>query len=249
MRSASRRWRASARTSAGARSPASGREVVHAHDWQAALAPAYLHYAEGPRPGTVITIHNLAFQGHFPARSSASSACRRTRSPSTASNITTASATSRPACGLPTASPPCRRPMRARSGRPRAAWGSTGCCARAPRSCRASSTASTTRSGIRRPTQRCRKPIARCASTCGRATRPRCRRGSDCRRGSTGRCSASSRRLTWQKGLDLLLQALPGVIAKGGQLALLGSGEPALEAGFAAAAAARPGPRRLRSRL
>ena len=42
-------------------------QVVHAHDWQAALAPAYLHYADGPRPGTAITIHNLAFQGHFPA--------------------------------------------------------------------------------------------------------------------------------------------------------------------------------------
>ena len=32
-----------------------------------ALAPAYLHYDGGPRPGTVVTIHNLAFQGHFPA--------------------------------------------------------------------------------------------------------------------------------------------------------------------------------------
>ena len=42
-------------------------QVVHAHDWQAALAPAYLHYADGPRPGTAITIHNMAFQGHFPA--------------------------------------------------------------------------------------------------------------------------------------------------------------------------------------
>ena len=41
-------------------------QVVHAHDWQAALAPAYLHYADGPRPGVVITIHNIAFQGHFP---------------------------------------------------------------------------------------------------------------------------------------------------------------------------------------
>jgi starch synthase len=47
-------------------------------------------------------------------------------------------------------------------------------------------------------------------------------------------------RLSDQKGLDLLLQALPGLIAKGGQLALLGSGDRALEAGFAAAAAARP---------
>jgi starch synthase len=42
-------------------------DVVHAHDWQAALTAAYLHYDGGPRPGTVVTVHNLAFQGHFPA--------------------------------------------------------------------------------------------------------------------------------------------------------------------------------------
>jgi starch synthase len=41
-------------------------DIVHAHDWQAALAPAYLHYSGRPRPGTVITVHNLAFQGRFP---------------------------------------------------------------------------------------------------------------------------------------------------------------------------------------
>ena len=46
---------------------AGSREVVHAHDWQAGLLPAYLHYAEGPRPGTVFTVHNLAFQGWAPA--------------------------------------------------------------------------------------------------------------------------------------------------------------------------------------
>jgi starch synthase len=42
-------------------------DIIHAHDWQAALAPAYLHYDAGQRPGTVVTVHNLAFQGHFPA--------------------------------------------------------------------------------------------------------------------------------------------------------------------------------------
>jgi starch synthase len=41
-------------------------DIVHAHDWQAALAPAYLHYADRPRPGTVMTVHNLAYQGKFP---------------------------------------------------------------------------------------------------------------------------------------------------------------------------------------
>jgi starch synthase len=41
-------------------------EVVHAHDWQAGLAPAYLHYGHRPRPATVMTVHNLAYQGKFP---------------------------------------------------------------------------------------------------------------------------------------------------------------------------------------
>jgi starch synthase len=42
-------------------------DVVHCHDWQAGLVPAYLAYADGPRPATIITVHNLAFQGKFPA--------------------------------------------------------------------------------------------------------------------------------------------------------------------------------------
>lgn len=40
-------------------------DVVHCHDWQAGLVPAYLTYGDGPRPVTVITVHNLAFQGKF----------------------------------------------------------------------------------------------------------------------------------------------------------------------------------------
>ena len=41
--------------------------VVHAHDWQAGLTAAFMHYNGRRRPGTVITVHNLAFQGQFPA--------------------------------------------------------------------------------------------------------------------------------------------------------------------------------------
>jgi starch synthase len=41
-------------------------DILHAHDWQAALTPAYVHYSDGPRPATVLTIHNLAFQGIAP---------------------------------------------------------------------------------------------------------------------------------------------------------------------------------------
>ncbi|EIM28140.1 glycogen synthase GlgA [Microvirga lotononidis] len=42
-------------------------DIVHAHDWQAALVPVYLSLTGQPRPGTVVTIHNIAFQGIFPA--------------------------------------------------------------------------------------------------------------------------------------------------------------------------------------
>jgi starch synthase len=41
--------------------------IVHCHDWQAAMTPAYLHYGGQARPRTVLTVHNLAFQGRFPA--------------------------------------------------------------------------------------------------------------------------------------------------------------------------------------
>ena len=47
-------------------------DVLHVHEWQAALAPAFLRataalYPELGRLRTVLTLHNLAFQGRFPA--------------------------------------------------------------------------------------------------------------------------------------------------------------------------------------
>lgn len=42
-------------------------EIVHCNDWQSGLTPAYLHFSPGGAP-TVMTIHNLAFQGVFPAQ-------------------------------------------------------------------------------------------------------------------------------------------------------------------------------------
>ncbi|MFC4733411.1 glycogen synthase GlgA [Salipiger abyssi] len=48
-------------------------------------------------------------------------------------------------------------------------------------------------------------------------------------------------RLTSQKGLDILLQALPALLDRGGQLALLGTGERELERAFMAYAEAHPG--------
>lgn len=45
-------------------------DLVHAHDWQAGLVPAYLRLAPLKGGGvvpSVITIHNMAFQGYYPA--------------------------------------------------------------------------------------------------------------------------------------------------------------------------------------
>jgi starch synthase len=47
-------------------------DVIHAHDWQAGLVPLLLDrtislQAAAPRPPTVFTIHNLAYQGIFDA--------------------------------------------------------------------------------------------------------------------------------------------------------------------------------------
>ena len=40
-------------------------DVVHCNDWQSGLVPAYLHFAEQAAP-SVMTVHNIAFQGLFP---------------------------------------------------------------------------------------------------------------------------------------------------------------------------------------
>lgn len=42
-------------------------DILHAHDWQAGLAPAYLAYHGNGGVKSVITIHNIAFQGWAPA--------------------------------------------------------------------------------------------------------------------------------------------------------------------------------------
>ncbi len=45
-------------------------DLVHAHDWQTGLVPAYLRLAPlmgGRVVPSVITIHNMAFQGYYPA--------------------------------------------------------------------------------------------------------------------------------------------------------------------------------------
>ena len=107
--------------------------------------------------------------------------------------------------------------------------------------CRASSTASTRRCGTRQPTARWRSATARRSCGARPHARQRCSSASAWPPKPTRRCWAWSSRLNSQKGLDLVLSVLPDIIRMGAQLAVQGSGDPALEAALRTAAAAHPG--------
>lgn len=40
-------------------------DILHCHDWQAGLVPAYVRFNGGSTAKTVLTVHNMAFQGVF----------------------------------------------------------------------------------------------------------------------------------------------------------------------------------------
>ncbi len=55
-----------AQLSCGVMLPGWRADIVHANDWHTGLVPMILAETPGHRPGTLLTIHNLAFQGVFP---------------------------------------------------------------------------------------------------------------------------------------------------------------------------------------
>ena len=40
--------------------------IVHCNDWQSGLTPAYLHFYQGRKVVSLMSVHNLSFQGVFP---------------------------------------------------------------------------------------------------------------------------------------------------------------------------------------
>jgi len=72
---------AAAQLAAGRLDPTWAADLVHANDWQSALVPAYLAW-NGWNVPTVLTIHNLAYQGLFPK-----AALRRIGAPANAFHI------------------------------------------------------------------------------------------------------------------------------------------------------------------
>ncbi len=216
-------------------------DVVHAHDWQAGLAPAYLAYEGGARPVTVMTVHNLAFQGQFDA-----GLLRVLGLPAHAlsvggveyyGSIGYLKAGLQLADRITTVSPTYAQEILG----PDAGMGLDGLLrVRALDLCGILNGIDTT---VWDPARDPLLPAPFSADAlAGRAV---AKAALQARFGLAADPDALLfgvvSRLSWQKGLDLLLQAIPTLIGTGGQLALLGAGDGALEQGCRDAAAAHPG--------
>ncbi|MBU6299036.1 MAG: glycogen synthase GlgA [Alphaproteobacteria bacterium] len=60
-------WRRFAALGRAGADVAAATDLLHAHDWQAAMAAAYLRFDKKTATPSVVTIHNIAFPGRFPA--------------------------------------------------------------------------------------------------------------------------------------------------------------------------------------
>ncbi|WP_421855086.1 glycogen synthase GlgA [Oricola sp.] len=209
-------------------------EVVHLHDWQAGLVPVYLRDMAGnDAPGTLLTIHNIAFHGHAPAERLTS-----LRLPASGfhpggfeyyGRINALKAGLVYADKLSTVSPTYAEQLLL----PEFGMGLDGVL----RSRRADLTGilngiDTT---VWNPAE---DPLVTAYKSPKRKTANKAALQLEFELpGSKGPLAVVVSRLTEQKGLDLLLEALPAFLRRGGQLALLGAGDDVLERAWLAAAA------------
>lgn len=204
-------------------------DIVHGHDWQAGLTMAYLAYDGRRRPATVMTVHNLAYQGQFSA-----DLLDRLRLPPHAYAIDGVAhegaigflkAGLQLADRITTVSPTYANEIQTESG----GFGLDGLLRWR------SKDLSGIRNGIdvavwnpktdtRIPSRFSVKSLA--ARTPNKAELQR-RFGLE--QSPDRLLFGVVSRLTWQKGLDLLAEALPVLVERGAQLAVLGAGDRELE--------------------
>lgn len=215
-------------------------DIVHAHDWQAGLVPVLLKRGGKDAPPCVITIHNIAFQGLFPP--SVIDELGLPRGDFVADGYEFYGKAGFLKAGLvfsdaiTTVSPTyARELMTAEFG-----FGLEGVLA--SRKPNVSGILNGIDTDVWNPQTDplitrtySAKTLAKRAANKAALEK---RFGLDARPGAPLFCVIS--RLTAQKGLDLLLDALPRMLARGARLALLGSGDKDLENAFVAAAGMNP---------
>ncbi len=108
-------------------------DVVHAHDWHAGLAAAYLRAATAAQhrrlPASILTVHNLAYQGVFPAALFGELGLPPWFYGIDGAEFYGQVSFLKAGSSSRTRSRRSARPMRRKSRHPRRAQGSTGCCA------------------------------------------------------------------------------------------------------------------------
>ena len=209
-------------------------DIVHAHDWQTGLLPAYLAQSGKTGPPVVMTIHNIAFQGLFEAGHM--SALRLRRELFTPDGVEYYGKISFLKAGLAlsdritTVSPTYASELLT----PEFGMGMEGLLtARRNDLCGILNGID-----LQAWNPETDPHLAQTYSARRLKDRAANRRALESRFGLTrsgGPLFCVISRLTSQKGLDMLLDCLPGLIAEGANLALLGSGDRGLEEGFAAA--------------
>ncbi len=212
-------------------------DLVHCHDWQAGLAPWYMKSGKGGGVPSVLTIHNIAFQGLAPAGKLAALRLSRDGFDQQGfeywGQISALKAAIAASDWITTVSPTYARELRSDTY----GMGLQGILR--TREDRFSGILNgideTAWDPASDPLIRVRFKTAR-----GKARNKAALRREFGLPDTDGPLAVVVSRLTEQKGLDLLLEALPAFVDRGGQLAVLGSGDPGLERAFAQAAAAHP---------
>lgn len=211
-------------------------DILHAHDWQGGLAPAYLAYQGAGSVKTVITVHNIAFQGWAPA-----SLMGELRLPAEQfypggleyyGGLSSLKAGLVTADWITTVSPTYAEELM----RPEFGMGLQGVIA--ARSARVSGILNGVDTAIWSPEAEPTPFTAKLLAGKAKARAALCAEfGVDV----PGPLAIVVSRLTDQKGIDLLPAVIPDFVVAGGGLIVLGSGDPALEAAMRALAASHPG--------
>ncbi len=215
-------------------------DVVHAHDWQAGLAPAYLAWSfPGTGVGTVLTIHNIAFQGIAPATRLWSLRLPMNEfypgSLEYYGNISTLKAGLITAERITTVSPTYADELM----RPEFGMGLQGVMA--DRATSLSGILNGIDTAVWNPETDPEITPYSATSLTGKAANRKALAEEFALDADRGPLAIVVSRLSHQKGIDLLIEALPAFIAGGGSLALLGSGDAALEGAMHALARRFPG--------
>ncbi|MCY1672011.1 glycogen synthase GlgA [Novosphingobium sp. SL115] len=218
-------------------------DLVHAHDWQAAMTPAYMRFATpegGRRVPSVMTIHNMAFQGHygadlFPALGLPPHAWSMD-GVEYHGGIGFLKAGLEAASAITTVSPTYAREIRtAEFG-----MGLEGLIV--SRDARVSGIVNGIDTAQWNPeTDPALKSRFSVKTLARRDANKRALEAEFGLEPGDGPLFIVISRLTWQKGIDVLLETLDHLVGIGGRLALLGSGDAAMEGTFHAAAMRHPG--------